>query len=133
MPDHSEAMVRIAADGILVVHAAWALFLLAGFLVVRGHCWAERVHLGGLVLNVLLDLTGTPFPLTVMETALRLRCDDPASAYHGSCISHYLGSILPQVPWTSVQIWGGALLLGIALWRDGVPHWLRIAALRRAH
>ncbi len=34
---------------------------------------------------------------------------------------------------SSVQIWGGALLLGIALWRYGVPHWLRIAALPRAH
>lgn len=128
MPEHSGTMVRIAADAILAVHALWVVFLIGGVLVVRGHPWAERVHVSGLVLNLILDLTGTPCPLTVAETALRLRCD-PATAYQGSCLPHYLGSIFPQVPWNLVQVWGGVLLVAIALWRYRVPRGMRIVGL----
>ncbi len=122
-------LLTVTANGILLVHAAWVIFLMTGFLIVRGHPWAERVHFGGLVLNLVLDLTGTPCPLTVAETALRLRCD-PATAYQGSCLPHYLGSILPQVPWKVVQVWGGVLMVVIALWRYRFPHGMRIVGLR---
>ena len=119
MPEHSGTIVRIAADAILTLHALWVVFLVGGVLVLRGHPCAQRVHVGGLMLNLILDLTGVLCPLTVAENALRLRCNPPC-AYQGSCLTHYLGGTFPVVAWPGVQTWAGALLLGIALWRYGL-------------
>lgn len=119
MPDQSGTMVRIAADAILTLHALWVVFLVGGVLVVRGYPWAERLHVGGLVFNLVLDLTGLPCPLTVAETALRLRCNPPC-AYQGSCITNYLAGLFPVVAWPGIQAWVGVLLLGVALWRYGL-------------
>jgi len=132
MPENSETIVRIAADAILVLHALWAAFLVGGVLIVRGHPWAEQVHVGGLVFNLVLDLTGTPCPLTLAETVLRLRCEPPC-AYQGSCLTHYLAGTFPLVAWPGLLIWAGVLLLGVALWRYGFLHGRPAAAPRRAH
>jgi hypothetical protein len=126
-----KTLVGLTANGILVVHAGWVVFLAAGFLLVRGRPSGERVHLGALVLTLTLDLSGIPCPLTAAETALRLRLD-PASVYQGSCIAHYLGSVLPQVPWSSVQLGGEMLLVILALWWYGIPRGLRLDHLTRA-
>lgn len=132
MPGNSQAVVRIAAETVLALHTLWVVFLVGGVLVVRGHPWAERLHVGGLVVNLVLDLTGLPCPLTIVENALRLRCNPPC-AYQGSCITHYLAGIFPVLAWPGVQAWAGVLLLGVALWRYGFLRRRPAAAPRRAH
>ncbi len=118
MPEHSGTMVRIAADAILTLHALWVVFLVGGVMVLQGHWRGERLHIAGLVVNIFLNVTGIPCPLTVVENALRLRCDPPC-AYQGSCITHYLAETFPVVGWPGVQVLAGVLLLGAALWRYG--------------
>jgi len=126
-----KTLVGLTADGILVIHAGWVIFLVAGFLLVRGHPWGERAHLSALVLTLTLDLRGTPCPLTAAEIALRVQCD-PATLYRGSCIAHYLRSVLPQVPWSSVQLGSEVLLVALALFWYGIPQGLRLGHLTRA-
>jgi hypothetical protein len=126
-----KTLVGLTADGILVIHAGWVIFLVAGFLLVRGRPWGERVHLSALVLTLTLELSGAPCPLTVAEIALRMQCD-PATIYRGSCIAYYLGSVLPQVPWSSVQLGGEVLLVALALCWYGIPQGLRLGHLTRA-
>ena len=132
MPEHSGTIVRIAADAILTLHALWVVILVGGVLVLRGHPCAQRVHMGGLMLNLILDLTGVPCPLTVAENALRLRCNPPCP-YQGSCLTHYLGGTFPVVAWPGVQVWPGVLLLAVALWRYDFLRGRLAAAPRRAH
>jgi hypothetical protein len=111
-------VARITADAALALHGLWVAFLAGGVLIVRRHPWAQRLHVGGLVLTLTLDLTGTPCPLTIVETALRLRCG-LSRAYRGSCITHYPGGIFPILAWPGLQLWAEEFLLGIALTRYG--------------
>jgi hypothetical protein len=126
-----KTLAGLTANGILVIHAGWVVFLATGFLLVRGRPWGERAHLSALTVTLMLDLSGTPCPLTVAEIALRMRCD-PAIVYRGSCIPHYLGSVFPQVPWSSVQLGGEILLVVIALgWYGGLAQSLHPGSATR--
>lgn len=126
-----KTLVGLAANGILVIHAGWVVFLVTGFLLVRGRPWGARVHVGALVMTLTLDISGIPCPLTVAETALRMRLD-PASVYQGSCIPHYLGNIFPQVPWSSLQLGGEVLLVVFALgWYGGLAQSLHPGSATR--
>ena len=89
------------------------------------------MHLSALVLTLTLELSGAPCPLTVAEIALRIQCD-PATICRGSCIAYYLGSVLPQVPWSSMQLGGEALLVALALCWYGIPQGLRLGHLTGA-
>jgi hypothetical protein len=126
-----KTLVGLTANGILVIHAGWVVFLVAGFLLARGRPWGGRVHVGALVMTLTLDVSRIPCPLTVAETALRMRLD-PAAVYQGSCIPHYLGSVFPQVPLSSVKLGGEVLLVILALWWYGIPRGLRLDHLTRA-
>lgn len=117
-----KTLVGLAANGVLAIHAGWVVFLVTGFLLVRGRPSGERAHLGALVLTLTLDIGGIPCPLTAAETALRLQ-GDPATAYDGSCITHYLGSVVPGMPWDAVRLGIEVLLVVCALaWYRGLAH-----------
>jgi hypothetical protein len=127
-----ETAIRVAADGIAMLHAAWVAFLVGGVMVLQGHRWGERLHVAGLVVNLFLVVTALPCPLTVAENALRLRCNPPCT-YQGSCITHYLAGIFPVLAWPGVQVWAGVLLLSVALWRYGFLRRRPAAAPGRAY
>jgi hypothetical protein len=93
---------RILADVILVIHLAWILFVLYGFvLTVRAfrrpafwERWLFRsIHLGGILLVATLELLGEYCPLTVWEFALR-RKYNPAGDYPGSFVVGWIEKLV---------------------------------------
>jgi hypothetical protein len=81
------------ADGVVVLHFLWIVFL------VFGGFWGRRsravgvVHLSGLAFSVLMQVFDWYCPLTHLEVWLRAR-HDPSEAYAGSYIVHYLEELV---------------------------------------
>jgi len=89
---------RLLADLIVVVHFAWILFMLAGFILTLIGFWWKRLfdkwlfrtlHLLGIVYVGLLAVLREYCPLTILENALREKYDLYLT-YPGSFIVHYL-------------------------------------------
>lgn len=89
---------RLLADSIVIIHFAWILFMLWGFiLTLRGFFhkefferWLFRtLHLLGIVYVGLLAVLRQYCPLTILENALRKKYS-PHLTYPGSFIIHYL-------------------------------------------
>lgn len=85
---------RILADLIMVIHLAWIIFMIWGFvLTIRGFFypkfferWLFRtVHLLGILFVVTLEILGRYCPLTLWENALRTHYN-PETDYPGSFI-----------------------------------------------
>lgn len=113
-------LYKILADTIVVVHFAWILFMLWGFiLTVRGffkkeffHRWLFRtLHLFGIAYVSLLAIMGKYCPLTLWENVLRAKYD-PALTYPGSFMIHYfeklvypdVNSLIIRIPTTFIAI-----------------------------
>lgn len=90
------------ADLVLVVHALFVGFVVAGFGAIllglaRGRPWARNpwfryAHLAAIGIVVVQSWFGVECPLTTLETALRVRAGQ--SGYAGSFIQDWLGRIL---------------------------------------
>jgi uncharacterized protein DUF2784 len=83
---------RIAADIVVALHAAFALFVALGALLAfrwRRVIWA---HLPAIVWGIFIELSGWVCPLTPLENTLRLRAGE--SAYSGDFIQHYVVPVL---------------------------------------
>lgn len=87
---------RLLADGVLAVHAAFLLFLVAGgFLAWR---WRRMlwVHLVTIAWSVPIVVTDA-FPCPFTETEKWLRERGGEEPYDGGCIGHYLeGRVWPD-------------------------------------
>jgi len=93
---------RILADTIMVLHLAWIIFMLWGFvLTIRGFFhpkffdrWLFRtVHLLGILFVVALEILGKYCPLTLWENALRGHYN-PETDYPGSFIIKYIEQMI---------------------------------------
>ncbi len=92
----------LAADGILLVHVLFVLFVLLGLLlIVAGYfydwSWVRNprfrlAHLAAIGVVVLQAWLGRICPLTTWEMAFRERAGD--ATYQGSFIAHWLQSLL---------------------------------------
>jgi hypothetical protein len=80
---------RIAADGLVVLHTLFVLFVvLGGFLVLR---WPHVawLHLPAAVWGALIEFTGCICPLTPLEKSFRSE-----AGYTGGFINHYIVPLL---------------------------------------
>jgi ABC-type branched-subunit amino acid transport system permease subunit len=93
---------RWLATLVVVVHAAFVVFVVfGGFLVLR---WRRLVwlHVPAAVWGVAIEVIGFRCPLTPLENALRLRAGEPT--YSGTFIEHHLMRLLYPVGLTpSIQ------------------------------
>lgn len=131
------ALYLIAADGLLLVHALFVLFVVLGLLLIllgglRGWRWVRNpwfrgLHLAGIAVVVLQAWLGVICPLTTWEMALREKAG--GATYSGSFIAHWLEALLyyraPQWVFILVYTLFGALV--IASW-----WWVRPRRGRRA-
>jgi len=117
---------RWLAEGVVVVHAAFVVFVvLGGFLALR---WRRLVwvHLPAAIWGVLIEFAGWMCPLTPLEIALREKAGQ--AGYAGGFIDHYLLRVLypaglsPNVRW---------VLGGFALGVNVIAYTLLIRAARR--
>jgi hypothetical protein len=83
---------RAAADSVLVLHAAFVLFVVAGGLLVLRWTSLAWLHVPAVVWAALVEFTGRICPLTPLEVALRRSAGD--AGYAGDFIEHYIVSLL---------------------------------------
>lgn len=115
--------LAVAADGLLLVHLLFILFVLLGGLLVWRWSWLAWLHLPAALWGVLVELMHWPCPLTPLEQQLREAAGQ--AGYHGGFIEHYLlpliypAGLTPQIQ----MILGlfvltlNGLVYGLLLWR----------------
>ena len=107
----------IAADFVIALHAAFALFVALGALLAfrwRRVMWA---HLPVAAWGVLIEFSGWVCPLTPLENALRLRAGE--AVYSGDFIEHYVMPALYPANLTretQLAIGSAALVLNVLMY-----------------
>lgn len=113
-------MYKILADIIVVMHFAWILFMLIGFILTVIGFWKREIfdwllfrilHLFGIVYVSLLAIMGKYCPLTIWENTLAAKYD-PSLIYPGSFMVHYaqklvypeLNPLIIQIPTTFIAV-----------------------------
>jgi hypothetical protein len=105
-------LYRILADGVLIIHFAFVLFVAAGGIMVYYRLKLAWAHLPCAAWGVLIEFYGWTCPLTPLENYLR--CQGAAGGYDGSFLAHHLISILyPQMLTRQIQTALGGIALGI--------------------
>ena len=118
---------RLLADSIVIIHFAWILFMLWGFmLTLRGFLYKEfferwilrTFHLFGIAYVSILAIMGEYCPLTIWENTLRQKYD-PSLTYPGSFMIHYVekfvypevNPLIIQIPTTFIAIFTVAVFI----------------------
>jgi len=103
------------AIALLVVHAAFVLFVVAGGLLVL--CWPRLAwaHLPAALWGALIEFAGFICQLTPLENAWRRAAGE--QGYQGGFIEHYVTAALyPSGLTRSIQIALGLIVLGVNGW-----------------
>ncbi len=93
-------LYRLAADGVVLVHFLWIVFLIIGAFIGRKYQAVKIFHITGLCFAVIMQIFGWYCPLTYLEIWLRQK-HDPSLSYSGSFIIHYIEKIvyIELSPW----------------------------------
>lgn len=102
-------LYRILADGVLVLHLAFIVFVVLGGLLVLRWPRLAWLHLPTAAYGILIEFVGWICPLTPLEN--RLRELGGQSGYTGGFVEHYL---LPII-YPSRLTYGMQVALGIAV------------------
>ena len=103
------------ADGLLLLHALFVVFVVAGGALALRWPRVAWAHLPAAAWGALIELVGFTCPLTPMEQAWRRAAG--AKAYAGGFIEHYLtGALYPSGLTRPVQIVLGLVVLGVNGW-----------------
>lgn len=103
---------RLLADGLLITHLCFILFVIGGgLLLFRDRRWAI-LHLPAILWGAALEFRGWICPLTPWENQLRAAAGQ--RGYAGGFIEHYLLALIYPASLTpSLQTLLGGLVLGI--------------------
>jgi Protein of Unknown function (DUF2784) len=113
---------RSAADGVLVLHLLFILFVMFGGIAVLRWPRLAWAHIPVVIWGAWIEFSGRTCPLTPLENSLRERGGE--SGYAGGFIDHYItAAIYPDGLTRTMQFAIGALVLAInafvywRLWR----------------
>ncbi len=114
---------RLAADAVVLLHFGYAIFVVAGGLLVFRWRWIALLHLPAVAWGVLLEFFGWMCPLTPLE--FRLRAAGGQAGYSGGFVEHYIQPVLYSVEsYMPMQIAIGSFIIlinlaiyGLLLWR----------------
>jgi len=105
---------RIAADGVLLLHLAFILFVVFGAALAFSRRWILVLHLPAAVWGIFIELTGGICPLTHLENDLRLAAGQ--AGYNEGFIEYYLLRLIyPEGLTSEVQIVLAAIVLVVNL------------------
>lgn len=115
---------RLAADAVMVLHAAFVVFVVAGGLLALRWRWVAIAHLPAALYGVMIEVIGFTCPLTPLEKALRRRAG--SSGYDGGFVEHYVVPVLYPgefTPGVEVTLAAGLVAVNAAVytvfWRRG--------------
>ena len=122
-------LYRLAADGVLVLHAGFVLFVVLGGLLVLRRPRLAWVHLPAAAWGAAIEFCGWTCPLTPLEQALRRRGGE--AGYSGGFVEHYVVALLyPQGLTRGLQLALGLFVLAVNL---AVYAWVWHRARTRRH
>ncbi len=118
------------ADGLVLIHFAFIVFVVAGgFLVLRWH-WLALLHLPSAVWGAAVEIAGWSCPLTRLE--LELRTASGSAGYAGGFIEHYVTPLIyPPGLTQGTRIALGLTVIGLNLAIYGYLAMRRRVAKRR--
>lgn len=115
---------RLAADGLLLLHVLFIVFVMAGGLLVRWKPVLVWIHVPAAIWGMLIELIGWTCPLTPLENHFREVAG--GQGYQGGFVQHYL---LPLIypDWLTIKaqyVLGGLVLavnavIYLWLWERG--------------
>lgn len=118
---------RLMADGVLLLHLAFILFVLLGAVMALRWRRMPYVHVPAATWGFFVELTGRACPLTYMENYFRIKAGH--DGYADSFIEHYILNIIyPTVITRDVQfvLAGVVVVINVAIygwllyrWRHG--------------
>lgn len=85
-------LYRLVAEGVLLLHLAFIVFVILGAAVVARWHWLVFVHVPAATWGFFVEFTGRVCPLTYAENYLRIKSGE--SGYTESFIEHYLLAII---------------------------------------
>jgi hypothetical protein len=101
---------RWLADAVLLLHAAFVLFVVAGAALVAWRPWIAWIHLPAAAWGAFIEFSGRICPLTPLEN--RYRSLAGQAGFEGGFIEHYaLAMLYPEGLTRSVQLALGLLVL----------------------
>lgn len=117
-------MYQLLADLVLIIHLAFAAFVLCGGLLVLKRRWVVWLHLPAMVWGAYVEFSGWICPLTPLENWLRT--EGGGSGYKGDFLEHYLLVFLyPEGLTRPIQIALGLAVLSLNLAIYGWLWWRR--------
>jgi hypothetical protein len=91
-------MWGFVVDSVILLHAAWVVFLATGLFITLRYPRFAAIHIGGLVFSFFLNFMGWYCPLTYLENFLHA-LDDADAVYASSFMKEYLYRFLyPDLP-----------------------------------
>lgn len=102
----------LLTDIVVIIHAAFILFVVAGGLLVWRWRWLCWIHLPAVAWAVLLEFSGMTCPLTPLELLLRDKAG--LAGYGTGYVEHYLWPLIyPDGLTREHQMLLGALVLAV--------------------
>ncbi len=120
---------HVLVDLVLLLHGAFALFVVVGGWLVRRWRLLAWLHLPCAAWGATVELTGWPCPLTGLENSLRAAAGE--TPYSGDFLQHYVTAALyPAALTRSMQLALAAIVVvvNLAAYRS---LWLRRAGAHR--
>ena len=114
-------LFAMLADLVLLIHLAWIVWILFGWLATGKRPWLRWLHIGSVLWSICVEAGAWPCPLTILEQWLESRAG--SGAYQGSFIVHYLEAfIYPDVP-QQLLTWFGPVVCAAILAIHGSRFW----------
>ncbi|MHC8314809.1 DUF2784 domain-containing protein [Pseudomonas sp. LB3P31] len=108
-------LYRIAADGLVLFHLLFILFVLFGGLLVLKWRRLALLHLPAVAWGISVEVLHLMCPLTEWEN--RMRAAAGQTGYGGGFVEHYIWpAIYPAGLTPAIQMGLGAVVLAINLW-----------------
>lgn len=82
----------VLADGVVLLHLAFVLFVVLGGLLVMRYLWLALAHVPAFLWGAYIEITGGFCPLTGVENRLRQKANE--GGYDAGFIEHYIYPVL---------------------------------------
>jgi hypothetical protein len=108
---------RVAADGVVLLHLAFIVFVVFGGLLVLRHPRIAWLHLPAAIWGAFVELSGRVCPLTPLENSLRIRAGD--SGYTGGFIETYLIPVIYPAGlnrWIQIGLGVGVIAINLLIY-----------------